>query len=277
MHKQISISDDLYKKFQAALVLTGEDEMSVLSRLISGYAHTVFEGVLGRESMSTRHTETKDTKITETEQKQQFVNWFRTLTRNGRPYNPVTISGYTGRIENACSDPTFASVSVSNLFSITDLAEYISIQKQIKDCPGYAEFDAKSHNGFTAALRKYEEFLRFQSSGTCLNALLPVTRSYQPSSNTHRWTMEEDFICCKRFLEFYVIQKSEMDIVSFLKMLAKEVPDVTEGSLRMKIQNIKYLSTREGFVDSLPLSWLSQYSMQCEQAFKQATKELNLV
>ena len=165
---------------------------------------------------------------------------------------------------------------MNNLFAITNLAEFTSIQKQIKSCTGYAEFDAKSHNGFTAALRKYEEFLKFQASGNSSVSPSPETRSYTTASNVHRWTMEEDEICCRRFLEYYVINKSNVDTVQFLQTLAKEVPDVSEGSLRMKIQNIKYLTVRAGLKDSSTLKWLSQYSMQCEKAFNKTLQDLKI-
>ena len=245
----------------------------MLNKLIEEYAHTVFGKVVGKPSEDSSVIKMKKTEI---EQKNLFVNWFRGLTRNGKPYNPVTISGYTGRIENACCDSAFVSIPIKNLFSITDLDEFLGIQKRIKSCEGYAEFDARSHNGFTAALRKYEEFLRQQASGDSGQTSTVIQRPYVRSSNVHRWTMEEDAICCKRFLEYYVLQGSNLDTIQFLQMLAKEVPDVSEGSLRMKIQNIKYLVEREGIENTSTLKWLSQYSVQCEKAFYQALRELNI-
>lgn len=280
MSKQVNISEEIYKKFQAALMLTGQDEETVLNELVNNYAVSAFEKAMGRSSDSNEVFAEKavisNSGSTAEEQKQLFVNWFRSLTRNGRPYNPVTISGYTGRIENACSDSVFAEVPVDNLFEITDLSEFVEIQKQLKACNGYFEYDAKSHNGFTAALKKYEDFLRFQSGGSFLVPMYKTTASYPQQSSVHRWTMEEDLICCKQFLEYYVVKKSNIEIIQFLKMLSVKVPDVSEGSLRMKIQNIKYLSVSAGFSDSAAIKWLSQYSVQCEKAFKQAVKELNL-
>ena len=277
MSKQVNVSEDSYKKFQAALMLTGEDEEAVLSELIKKYAHSVFGSVMGKKETEKKETSCEEgIKVSAAEQKQDFVNWFRSLTRNGRAYNPVTISGYTGRIENACADPAFASIPCKNLFEITDLAEFREIQTQIKACPGFFEFDAKSHNGFTAALRKYEEFLRFQMSGGVSHSMpMPQQQTSRPT-NVHRWTMEEDGICCKRFLEYYVIKQSNMDTIQFLQMLAKEVPNVSEGSLRMKVQNIKYLTVRAGLKDSSTLKWLSQYSAQCEKEFYRALRELNI-
>lgn len=275
MSKQIVLQDETYRKFKAALMLTGEDEEVVLNQLVSKYANAVFEQTVGNTVSEQTNTNQRCT-ATGKEQKQLFVNWFRGLTRNGKAYNPVTISGYTGRIENACSDPIFASIPVKNLFEITELAEFIQIQKQIKESAGYAEFDAKSHNGFTAALRKYEEFLRYQAGAGATQVATVTPKQYVPSGNVHRWTLEEDTICCRRFLECYVLQKSNMDTVQFLQMLSKEVPDVSEGSLRMKIQNVKYLAEQAGLKNTSTIKWLSQYSLQCAKAFRQAMRELNI-
>lgn len=275
MSKQIILQDETYRKFKAALMLTGEDEEVVLNQLVSKYANAVFEQTVGNTVSEQTNTNQRST-VTGKEQKQLFVNWFRGLTRNGKAYNPVTISGYTGRIENACSDPIFVSIPVKNLFEITELAEFIQIQKQIKESAGYAEFDAKSHNGFTAALRKYEEFLRYQAGAGTTQVATVTPKQYVPSGNVHRWTLEEDAICCRRFLECYVLQKSNMDTVRFLQMLSKEVPDVSEGSLRMKIQNVKYLAEQAGLKNTSTIKWLSQYSLQCAKAFRQAMRELNI-
>lgn len=275
MSKQIFLQDETYRKFKAALMLTGEDEEVVLNQLVSKYANAVFEQAV--ENTAAEQTKANQySSVTGKEQKQLFVNWFRSLTRNGKAYNPVTISGYTGRIENACSDPIFESIPVKNLFEITELAEFIQIQKQIKKCAGYAEFDARSHNGFTAALRKYEEFLRYRAGGGTTQSATLTPRQYVSSGNVHRWTLEEDTICCRRFLECYVLQKSNMDTAQFLQMLSKEVPDVSEGSLRMKIQNIKYLAEQAGLKNTCTIKWLSQYSMQCAKAFRQVMQELNV-
>jgi hypothetical protein len=198
------------------------------------------------------------------------------LTRNGKAYNPVTISGYAGRIENACKEAAFASVPITNLFGITDLTDFLDVQKQLKDCAGYAEFDAKVHNGLTAALKKYEEFLRFQADGLPMMDMPMMPQPYFQTSTVHRWTMEEDLTCCERFLQVYVVEQSDIDTVSFLQKLAKEVPEVSEGSLRMKIQNIKYLTSQAGLKDSSSITSLGPGSMQCERAFKLVAEDLGL-
>lgn len=279
MSKYFIIDDESYKKFQAALMLTGEEEDVVLRGLIEKYTHKVFASVMGKateEKQDTNNQVNVENFINADEQKQLFINWFRSLTRNGKQYNPVTISGYAGRIENACKDPVFATVPVKNLFTITELDKFISIQKEIKACAGYEEFDARSHSGFTASLKKYEEFLKFQAGGSAVSIPFTEARSYYKSSTIHRWTMEEDEICCRRFLEYYVVKRSNLDTVSFLQMLAKEVPEVPEGSLRMKIQNIKYLTEQGGISDTSNFKCLSQHSMQCKKAFDKALKALNI-
>ena len=280
MGRQVIVDEESYKKFQAALMLTAEDESLVLSRLLSEYAHNVFAGVVSeKKDAETPVAQTACTAMTEadsSEQKKSFVAWFRGLTRNGKAYNPVTISGYAGRIENACKEAAFASVPITNLFGITDLTDFLDVQQQLKSCAGYAEFDAKVHNGLTAALKKYEEFLRFQADGLSLMDMPMMPQTYFPPSTVHRWTMEEDLTCCERFLQVYVVEKRDMDTVSFLQSLAKEVPEVSEGSLRMKIQNIKYLSKQNGLDDSSSITSLGPGSMQCERAFKLVLDDLDL-
>ena len=236
----------------------------------------VVSGDQGGETQAQQHVDAAVSEADESEQKKSFVTWFRGLTRNGKAYNPVTISGYAGRIENACKEAAFASVPISNLFGITDLTDFLDVQKQLKACEGYAEFDAKVHNGFTAALKKYEEFLRFQANGLSMMDMPMMPQPYFQTSTVHRWTMEEDLTCCERFLEVYVVEKSNMDTVSFLQSLAKEVPEVSEGSLRMKIQNIKYLASQAGLSDSSSITSLGPGSMQCERAFKLVVEDMGL-
>ena len=177
MNIQISISEDIYKKFQAALILTDEKEDVVLGNLISKYAHETFKKAM------VKTLDDNNADINEKEQRQLFTNWFRSLTKNGKPYNLVTISGYAGRLENACSNPLFDSIPVNNLFTVTDFDEFIVIQKQIKECSVYSEFDAKSHNGFTAALKKYEEFLKFQSTDDSVPNIIATSQTSSYNSD----------------------------------------------------------------------------------------------
>lgn len=54
-------------------------------------------------------------------------------------------------------------------------------------------------------------------------------------SGKHRWTLVEDEYCCKRYVEEYVIRKSNMDMSSFARLLSEELLEIKEGSLKMKI------------------------------------------
>lgn len=280
MKKTIIINEDTYKKLQAALLLTGENEENALDGMICEYARKAFANVMGSrmaESDNCRQGSPEGVSMgankesAAIKQKQRFTGWFRSLSRNGKAYNPVTISGYAGRIEKACNDPVFAEIQVRNLFEITELSEFVRIQAQIKACDGYAEFDSRSHNGFTAALKKYEEFLQNQlSEHVVQESVMPV---YQPSG-IHRWTEAEDAVCCRRFLEYYVLQRSNLDMNSFVRMLSKEVPAVSEGSLRMKIQNIRHLAMQAGIKDTSGFAPLSQYSAQCARIFNQIWCEI---
>lgn len=92
-------------------------------------------------------------------QQSLFIAWFKEQLYRGRPYNPVTISGYAGRIESACNDPAFESIEPKNLFEIEKYDDFMNVRSKIMACPGFEAFDAKSHRGFTAALNKYADFL----------------------------------------------------------------------------------------------------------------------
>ena len=79
------------------------------------------------------------------------------------------------------------------------------------------------------------------------------THNTKPSGTTsskesprHRWTMEEDVLCCRRFFEQYVIQYSSMDAQFFAQQLHRELPDISVWFLKMKAQNIQQLCLEYG-------------------------------
>ena len=92
----------------------------------------------------------------------------------------------------------------------------------------------------------------------------------------HRWTIEEDALCCRRFFEEYVIQRSSVELQIFAQCLKRELPDISVGSLRMKTQNIQQLCMEFGIKSSLQAKPLSQYSQQNRRAFIQVKKEFGL-
>lgn len=93
-------------------------------------------------------------------------------------------------------------------------------------------------------------------------------------SEKHRWTLVEDEYCCKRYVEEYVIRKSNMDMSSFARLLSKELPEIKEGSLKMKITNIKQILMDMGIEDSLEVKPLKNYSRQNKKAMEKGLKDI---
>lgn len=139
------------------LVFTCVNDLVTLSEEASSIAHKYREYFLADvdSSILVEHQERNASSV----QQSLFVAWFKEQLYRGRPYNPVTISGYASRIASACNDPSFKSIEPKNLFEIENYDDYMKIRNQIMACPGFEAFDAKSHRGFTAALNKYADFL----------------------------------------------------------------------------------------------------------------------
>ena len=104
------------------------------------------------------------------------------------------------------------------------------------------------------------------------------TAEIKPSKITprHRWTPEEDVLCCRRFFEQYIIRHSSMDAQFFAQQLHKELPGISVGSLKMKAQNIQQLCLEHGIKSSFAAKPLAQYSQQNRRAFIQVRKEFGL-
>lgn len=201
-------------------------------------------------------------------QKARFIYWFKTLRNNGKPYNRITISSYAGRLEKICKDAAFEQVAVENLFTITDLSVFLEIRDQMQSCEGYAQWDEKTHNGISAALSKYEDFLAACELGEIQGAFSDAQR--------HKWTFEEDLACCKDFLDKYVVQKSGAAVSSLVEKISEEMPEVNQESIRMKVQSIKGLCSEYQLAASTQIKKLGKYSTQCERAFKAAMEELGI-
>lgn len=84
----------------------------------------------------------------------------------------------------------------------------------------------------------------------------------------HRWTLAEDEYCCRRYAEEYVLRKSSMDMSSFVRLLSKELSEIKENSLKMKITNIKQILLDMGIEDSLIVKPLKNYSQQNKRAME---------
>lgn len=299
MNKMFNINDEIYTHFKASLVLTGENESEVLNRLLKEYAQQAFIKAAGGNFAPSPTVQPASTPVqpivaqtpsapvqsavseatppassaNPTVQKQLFMKWFESLKRNGNSYSPLTIRNYTDRIETICSDPAFSNIPVNNLFSVTNLEEFRKIYYEIEPTAAYDRLNLASGGACRAALRKYDEFLREQSGETLSKSLL--YRSSR-SNQAHKWSFQEDYICCSEFLQIYAIKKSQQEIESFLSYLNPLVPAISRNSLRMKIQNIKHLATEKGISNTASTKPLWSYSSQNEHAFYQAMADLNL-
>lgn len=92
-------------------------------------------------------------------------------------------------------------------------------------------------------------------------------------SKTHDWTYEEDLICCMEYLDFVFNYTGEDTLSKLAEKVQKQLPHIKIESLKMKIQNIKYIAMESGLEDRLSFSPLSRYSKQCKRAFADATEK----
>ena len=106
--------------------------------------------------------------------------------------------------------------------------------------------------------------------------LAVVQRTSTSNAPKHRWTIEEDALCCRRFFEQYVMQQSSMDLQRFAEQLHMALPSISVGSLKMKTQNIKQLCIEHGIRNSLDAKPLAQYSQQNRRAFLAVKQEFKL-
>ncbi len=91
------------------------------------------------------------------------------------------------------------------------------------------------------------------------------------------WTYNENEICCMRYVERYVIGNSTMRLSEFVRTLKNELPRLSENSLKWKVQNIKYLSMKAGFNDSLKSAVAENCSQDNVRAFHAVLSMYNLV
>lgn len=97
----------------------------------------------------------------------------------------------------------------------------------------------------------------------------------------HVWTYDEDYTCCKLYLEFALDETPFKSIAELKYKVERALPQIKPSSLQMKLANIKYLVKSEPSArllfpngDGVPISSLNQYSEQCRQAFLRALKNV---
>ena len=94
--------------------------------------------------------------------------------------------------------------------------------------------------------------------------------------NRHNWTYQENEICCRHYIEHYVLQHSGVSTSALVRLLKEELPQLKETSIKRKISNIKYLSVMAGLVDSSTIAPSANCSTDNKHAFSKLLKEYNL-
>lgn len=153
----------------------------------------------------------------------------------------------------------------SDLGAIRYLFEIIEAEVEKKSritSPGFDFYYAK-------AMRKQEQ----KPAPAHSSKVVQMENTSVKKNQYHRWTYEEDLLCCREFFKQYVAQRSSMDLQFFAQQLHRELPDISVRSLRMKTQNIQQLCIEHGISSSLEAKPLTQYSQQNRRAFMQAKKE----
>ena len=93
----------------------------------------------------------------------------------------------------------------------------------------------------------------------------------------HYWTYEENEICCRRYLESFVLKNSGLSMSAFAKTLKQEMPQLKESSIKNKISNIRYLSLNAGLADSMSCAPLANCSADNVAAFNALLREYHLL
>ena len=92
----------------------------------------------------------------------------------------------------------------------------------------------------------------------------------------HSWTYLDNEICCRRFIQLFVLEHRALTQREFMRLLKVDLPDIKETSLLRKISNIKYLSIEAGLSDTLRCSPSANYSKDNRKAFYALLDEYSL-
>ena len=83
-----------------------------------------------------------------------------------------------------------------------------------------------------------------------------------------KWKPKEDIICCEVCVYEYVIQKNNTDINTCIKKIKQHASIYNRevGSIRQRIQNIKYWIEELHVENTIPVSSLSHAGIQTKRA-----------
>lgn len=102
------------------------------------------------------------------------------------------------------------------------------------------------------------------------------TKQLPQKQGRHSWTREEEYFCAEEYIKCYVIQKANIDLNSFVKKIKKYCPDISDGSLKAKMQNIKWVCSNNGVTDTFPTNGLKNASKECVAAVDEALRKYKL-
>ena len=92
----------------------------------------------------------------------------------------------------------------------------------------------------------------------------------------HNWTYRENEVCCKRYLEQYVLRRGDLSVSTFVRLLKQELPQLKENSIRRKVHNIRYLSLEAKLNDYMNCPAESNCSSDNRKAFYTLPSEYGL-
>ena len=92
----------------------------------------------------------------------------------------------------------------------------------------------------------------------------------------HRWTYAENEVCCRHYLEQYVLHCGDLSVSAFVRLLKQELPQLKENSIRRKVHNIRHLSLEAKLNDSMKCTAESNCSSDNRKAFYTLLSEYGL-
>ena len=145
------------------------------------------------------------------------------------------------------------------------------IKELIKNAPGDCIQDK-----YINELEKIEKSEKIQQEKTS-SEILNKTINSKATSEKHLWTAEEEYLCAQKYIECFVLRQADLPLDIFIKDVHKCCPSIPYGSLKMKMQNIKWLCECYGITDTFPGKRLSSASQKCRMAVKQILEKNNLL
>lgn len=94
----------------------------------------------------------------------------------------------------------------------------------------------------------------------------------------HIWRQQEDYFCARRIIDEYVIKNNEKDTSTFITELKQSeiLNSLSTGSIKMKIQNIKYILSILNVSNRITLKPLENASEQSIKSVIKVLEELDI-